>query len=83
MVSAVSRQVVSVGIAASYLQNYHGGIFDGYCGGSVNHAVNVVGYASNFIKLRNSWGTRFGEQGYMRFARGRNQCQVNADISYP
>ncbi|KAK3206955.1 hypothetical protein Dsin_021001 [Dipteronia sinensis] len=42
--NVVSRQPVSVIIAAGGdFQNYGGGIFKGYCGDSLNHAVTIVG----------------------------------------
>lgn len=31
-----------------------------------NHAVAGVGYGSNYIKIRNSWNTKWGESGYGR-----------------
>ncbi|KAK3206942.1 hypothetical protein Dsin_020988 [Dipteronia sinensis] len=45
--NAVSRQPISVIIAAGGdFQNYGGGIFKGYCGDSLNHAVTIVGYGN-------------------------------------
>jgi hypothetical protein len=55
---------------------YRGGIYStdesSYCNGSINHAVSLVGWndAENTWILRNSWGTGWGESGYMRIARG-------------
>lgn len=83
LASALSKQVISVGIVADHIMNYNGGIFDGYCGGRVDHAVNVVADGSNYWKLRNSWGTSWGEKGYFRFAKGKNQCQIGSMITWP
>ena len=44
------------------------------CFGKPNHAALVVGYGTEEVKglefwiLRNSWGTEWGEDGYMRVA---------------
>lgn len=71
--NSVAQRVTSVGIAATDIMSYKGGVFDGTCSGRVNHAVNVVGYGTEgskkFWKLRNSWSTGWGEEGYFRFIR--------------
>lgn len=58
---------IAVGVyASSAFQLYSSGIFtDTSCPkGSINHAVNLVGYGSSnaqdFYILRNSWGTSWG-----------------------
>ncbi|OQY58519.1 MAG: hypothetical protein B6245_11355 [Desulfobacteraceae bacterium 4572_88] len=51
--------------------NYSGGIYD-YNGGNYEwgHAVFLVGYndSQQYFKVRNSWGTWWGEGGYFRIA---------------
>ena len=56
----------------SGFQAYTGGIFDGTASGRVNHAVVLVGWNDNggYWILRNSWGTGWGESGYMRIKYG-------------
>ena len=77
---AVSRQPVSVGVCASsrQFQHYSHGVmtFRG-CGTALNHAVLLVGYGvappasgGAYWRLKNQWGTGWGEGGYMRLARG-------------
>jgi len=63
---------ISVAVYAnSAMQAYTGGIFNG-CGiEEVNHAVVLVGWDDNqgtngVWIMRNSWGTGWGEGGYMR-----------------
>lgn len=61
------------------LSNYISGILtdDGDCACSnslcYDHAVLLVGYDDTgdipFLKLKNSWGTRWGEDGYFRVAQ--------------
>jgi hypothetical protein len=64
---------VSVGVAATEsMSNYRGGIWQGDGSTKLNHAVNIVGWgkegAQEYFIMRNSWGTGFGESGYMRVA---------------
>ena len=53
---------------------YTGGIFDLQCVKPLDHSVLVVGYGAqdgaDFWKIKNSWGTGWGEGGYIRFAKG-------------
>ncbi|XP_072399503.1 cathepsin L-like proteinase [Diabrotica undecimpunctata] len=63
---------------------YAGGIFDDRnCGLYLNHAVLAVGYTDEYILIKNSYGESWGENGYIRLARGHNICQINEDNSYP
>merc|ERR1712048_597809 len=53
--------------AESTFQSYKSGISSGgACKGATNHAVVAVGYGSGFIKIRNSWGSSWGEGGHIR-----------------
>ena len=97
MMNAVSQQPVSVAIEAdqSSFQLYKSGVFTGTCGTNLDHGVLVVGYgtdASNgqdFYKIKNSWGSGWGENGYIRIGRGfqynsgKGQCGVLMEASYP
>jgi C1A family cysteine protease len=48
------------------------------CGSSIDHAVQVVGLdlSTNAWKVRNSWGTSWGEAGYIYLAYGKNTCDL-------
>ena len=62
---------VSVAVYAnSAMQAYTGGVFNGCGSGEVNHAVTLVGWDDNMGTegvwiMRNSWGSGWGEGGYM------------------
>jgi C1A family cysteine protease len=76
---AVNYVPVSVGIDASSLKSYSRGIISQNCGQNLNHDMLIMGYgtytteASNtstdFWLLKNSWGTRWGEEGYIKVKR--------------
>lgn len=90
---AVANQPVSVAIDAgeSDFAYYSSGIFTGKCGTNLDHAVLAAGYGtSNGTKywlLKNSWGTTWGEQGYMRLQRDvkapEGLCGIAMASSYP
>ncbi|PQM57429.1 MAG: hypothetical protein CML47_11105 [Rhodobacteraceae bacterium] len=54
---------------------------------NANHGVVIVGYGSenniDYWIVRNSWGTDWGESGYLRLVRGINACGVANSASYP
>merc|ERR1739848_388655 len=69
----------------NYFQQYRGGIIqDNTCRGRPNHAVTAVGYTSQFILVKNSWGTSWGDAGFVKFARGYNsKCGLFKYSSFP
>ncbi|KAK2707938.1 uncharacterized protein LOC136028742 [Artemia franciscana] len=67
---------------------YDTGIYsESGCSTKVNHAVNIVGYGeSNGIPywiVRNSWGSWWGDNGYILIKRGDNVCRIEDYIAYP
>ncbi|CAG2107959.1 unnamed protein product [Medioppia subpectinata] len=65
---------------------YKSGIFDdAKCSPKkVNHAVVAVGYHPEYFIVRNSWGAKWGEDGYIRISRSRvNNCGVSQQGYYP
>ena len=53
----------------------------------MDHAVLVVGYGTkdgeDYWKVKNSWGTGWGDQGYFYLKRGSNMCGVASYAAYP
>jgi C1A family cysteine protease len=72
------RQALAQGPVASAIEAdtaafelYKGGIITSDCGTTVpNHGILIVGYGTqdeqSFFLLKNTWGTNWGEQGYVR-----------------
>jgi cathepsin L len=59
---------VAVAVRATMpFQAYAGGVFQENNTGSLNHAVLIVGWSDQLgaWRIKNSWGTNWGEQGYM------------------
>ncbi|XP_065516214.1 cathepsin S-like isoform X2 [Lathamus discolor] len=68
---------------------YKSGVYDDpQCSQEVNHGVLVIGYGTlddkDYWLVKNSWGVRFGDEGYIRMARNRsNHCGIASYASYP
>ena len=72
---------LSVCVAAEVWNTYRNGILES-CPGSVDHCVQAVGVdtgINGYWKVRNSWGTSWGESGYIRLAYGSNTCKIIED----
>jgi len=92
MVNALAQQPVSIAIEADQreFQLYSSGIFNSLnCGQNLDHGVLLVGYSPDYYIMKNSWGTSWGESGYMKMARGSQynngagQCGLLLEASYP
>jgi cathepsin L len=86
--AALANQPVSIAIEAdqSGFHFYKSGVFDGACGTRLDHGVLLVGSGTDgkpYWKVKNSWGTGWGESGYIRLVQGKNQCGLTNAASYP
>jgi len=73
---------LSVCLDASSWNSYSGGVMS-VCGKSVDHCVQAVGVdTSSYWNVRNSWGTGWGESGFIRLKYGSNTCAITSDPTY-
>jgi len=67
---------LAINVDASSWSHYHSGVFDG-CNQKnpdIDHVVQLVGYGTDpklgdYWLVRNSWGSGYGEKGYIRLKR--------------
>jgi len=100
--TAVAAGPVSIAIEAdqSAFQLYTGGVLDSSsCGAGLDHGVLAVGYdntaSDKYWIVKNSWGSSWGENGYIRFCKDCNknclfgsfhckgQCGIAAAAVFP
>lgn len=83
---------VSISFVHEKLMRYAEGVyFDPECDGIVtNHAVTVVGYGTDertkmdYWIVKNSWSELWGESGYIRIARNKdNHCGIATHAIFP
>ncbi|KAG5683483.1 hypothetical protein PVAND_012760 [Polypedilum vanderplanki] len=94
---ALKQAVATVGPVAAGIdggqhsfQFYKSGFYyEPKCDQDVNHAVLIVGYGKTetgeeYWICKNSWDTDWGEEGYVRMAKNRNNhCGITNLASYP
>jgi len=75
--------------AADVWQDYNGGVVttNSGCGTTLDHAVQVTGWLvqnnTNVWNVRNSWGSDWGENGYIWLQMGGDVCGVADLVTAP
>jgi C1A family cysteine protease len=88
---ANSPLAVLIDASSKSFQSYSSGVYyDPSCSQStINHAVLAVGYdmsgssSQQYWIVKNSWGTGWGDRGYIKMRSGVNQCNIERYVDYP
>jgi len=87
MTACGTKGPISIAVDANFFwQLYSGGLFNHPCNPSkLDHGVLLVGYEKgSYWKVKNSWGSGWGEKGYIRLAgTDANTCGLANSASYP
>jgi len=95
MMSALQLGPVSIALdgGGSAFQGYNSGVLSGNCGSQLDHGVLATGYGTlngdDYFKVKNSWGTSWGMEGYILLTRNTGtfkksgECGMLSEPSYP
>jgi KDEL-tailed cysteine endopeptidase len=93
LLAAIAKQPVSVTVEAdtSVFQGYRSGVLNSSaCGTNLDHAITAVGYGvengQQYYLVRNSWGSGWGDQGYIKIATqatGKGICGIQQVSVFP
>jgi C1A family cysteine protease len=86
-VSTVGPISVAIEADQSSFQMYSSGVLTGTCGTNLDHGVLAVGFGTlsgtDYWKVKNSWGSSWGDNGYVLIQRGTDKCGIGKQPSYP
>ena len=80
---------IACGINAKKILDYHGGVIDlPDASKLIDHIVSIVGWGydndtgKQFWIIRNSWGSYYGELGFLRLVLGENQLGIEESCAW-
>lgn len=80
---------IACGINAEEIVDYEGGVLDlPHKLKTINHIISVVGWGydetlhKQYWSIRNSWGSYWGELGFMRLVLGENQLGIEKTCAF-
>ena len=82
LAKSVEERPISIAVDATNWSRYSSGVFSN-CGTRLNHGVLLVGFNTDKNwKVKNSWGTTWGEKGFIWLKQG-NTCGLCNVASFP
>ncbi|KAL5259830.1 hypothetical protein ACHWQZ_G010067 [Mnemiopsis leidyi] len=84
-IAALAQGSLAVALEVTdHFKFYLSGILrDETCSGDVNHGAVAVGYTPEYILVKNSWSKVWGQEGFVKLARGHHNCGLFKHSSYP
>jgi C1A family cysteine protease len=84
MLTALQGRPLSVCHQTGGWQHYSGGVMTS-CSSGGGHCTQMVGYASSgdYWIVKNSWGTSWGNSGYLYLKKGSDLCGISKHCLYP
>lgn len=83
----VSSLAVAIEADQKQFQAYVSGVLDFDCGTNLDHAVTIEGMGTengkDYWLVRNSWGSDWGDKGYIKMVRQKNICGISNSVVYP
>jgi cysteine peptidase B len=74
---------LSIAVDATSWQTYTGGVMTNCQSTQVDHGVLAVGFDDThnppYWVIKNSWGPSWGESGYIRVQKGKDECLITYD----
>jgi len=68
-------------VSATGWEKYSSGVYTCSPNAQVNHAVLIVGYTPTYWIIKNSWGTDFGDNGFIYVSRDpRSNCAIGTAV---
>lgn len=86
MAEIYERGPIACYMNATPIHAYTGGIYTEPSPDGTNHVVEVIGWGEEdgqqFWYVRNSWGEYWGENGWIRLARGKNLLRIESECAW-
>jgi C1A family cysteine protease len=91
LMAGVYQQPVAIIVEASQnaFQLYTSGIITTGCGVTLDHAITAIGYTPTYFIVKNSWGTTWGQEGYVwissssQYNDGLGACGLFSQPQFP
>lgn len=87
-IATVGPITIVVSLCRSFFRYNTGVYYDYKCNKILSHVMLAVGYGRengrDYYLVKNSWGSIWGENGYVKMARNRNNsCEIATWAAYP